>query len=154
MKEMTPAEALHRAAAYCSKSEHCTYEVFNKLMQWGIDEKDAAAIISHLLKEKFIDDARFCRSFINDKYKYNRWGRIKIIYELRQKRIEESVYLSALDETINDELYLENLTSLLQEKKRTIKGDNPLELKAKLFRFATGRGFESADISQALKQIK
>ena len=78
MKDMTPAEALHRAAAYCSGSEHCVSDIREKLRKWNISPTDAESLLARLVKEKFIDEERYCRSSINDKYKYNRWGRIKI----------------------------------------------------------------------------
>ncbi|MEG1585735.1 MAG: regulatory protein RecX [Bacteroidales bacterium] len=151
MKIYSPAEALHKAAAYCSKSEHCISEINEKLRQWGIGTDDADVIIARLQKEKFIDEARYCRSFINDKYKYNRWGRIKIAYALRMKRIPDAIVYEMMDEVINEETYLENLQALIKEKRKTTKGNNPMDIHAKLYRFAAGRGFESSEISRILK---
>lgn len=154
MKTYSPAEALHRAAAYCSKSEHCISEIKEKLHQWGLEKPDAEAIVERLLKEKFIDESRFCRSFINDKYKYSRWGRIKISYALRMKRIPDSLIYDTLDEVIDETIYNDNLTALLREKLKSVKGAHKAEINAKLFRFAAGRGFDSSEISAALKQLE
>ena len=106
--------ALHKAAAYCSRSEHCISEIEEKLSKWGIDKEDSEKIIKRLTEEKFIDQQRFCRSFINDKYKYNKWGRIKIAYALRMKKIDQQTIYDAMDEVINDDLYFENLENLLK----------------------------------------
>lgn len=154
MKTYTPAEALHRAAAYCSKSEHCISEINEKLRQWGVEKPDAEAIVAHLIKEKFIDESRYCRSFINDKYKYSRWGRIKIAYALRSKRVADALIYDTMDEVIDLTLYTENLLSLLKEKQKSTKGAHKSEINAKLFRFAAGRGFDSSEISHALKELQ
>lgn len=153
MKTFTPAEALHKAAAWCSKSEHCISEIKEKLRQWGIAPEDGETIITRLLKEKFIDEERYCRSFINDKYKYNRWGRIKIGYALRMKRIPDATVYDAMDEVIDEDIYMDNLTDLLKEKSKSVRGANKAEVSAKLYRFAAGRGFDSSEIGKALKTL-
>lgn len=150
---LTPGEALHKGAAYCSKSEHCLSEVREKLRQWGTDPDEIQPILDRLLKEKFIDETRYCRSFINDKYKYNRWGRIKIAYALRMKRIPDALIYEAMDEVINEEVYAENLRNLLLEKKKSTRALNPQDMRAKLYRFAAGRGFDSHEIGEAMKQL-
>ncbi|MEG1616749.1 MAG: regulatory protein RecX [Bacteroidales bacterium] len=153
MKSLTQGEALHKAAAYCSKSEHCISEIREKLKQWGTESEDVEPIITRLLKEKFIDENRYCRSFINDKYKYNRWGRIKIGYALRMKKIPDYIVYESMDEVIDEELYRQNLIALLREKKRSAKGINKQEEYAKLFRFAASRGFDCSEISKAIKEM-
>ena len=44
-KTLTPPEALHRAAALCSSSEHCITDIREKLSRWGIGELDARTIV-------------------------------------------------------------------------------------------------------------
>lgn len=151
-KNLSAPEILHKAAAFCSKSEHCITEVKEKLKSWHTDPLDSEAIIEHLIKEKFIDETRYCRSFINDKYKYNRWGRIKIAYALRTKKIADTLIHEAMDEVIDEGIYLENLHNLLKEKRKSVKGNNKQEINGKLFRFAAGRGFESNEISAAINK--
>lgn len=34
-------------------------------------------IIARLLKERFIDESRYTRFFVNDKLRFNKWGRDK-----------------------------------------------------------------------------
>ena len=146
--------ALHKAAAYCSRSEHCISEIEEKLSKWGIDKEDSEKIIKRLTEEKFIDQQRFCRSFINDKYKYNKWGRIKIAYALRMKKIDQQTIYDAMDEVINDDLYFENLENLLRDKMKSTKEKQWFEIYPKLYRFAASRGFESYEISSCLNKLK
>lgn len=153
MKEITAPEALHKAAAYCSRSEHCISEIREKLRLWGLPSEEAQGVIDRLLKEKFIDEARYCKSFVNDKYKYNRWGRIKIGYALKMKRIPDPLVYDAMDEVIDEDLYRENLLALLREKKKTTRSVNAHDEYGKLYRFAAGRGFDSSEISTAIKQL-
>ena len=57
-KEYTLDELLHKAASYCSISEHCIYEVEEKLSLWGVSDKDKGEIIKRLISEDFINEKR------------------------------------------------------------------------------------------------
>ena len=89
-KTLTPPEALHRAAALCSSSEHCITDIREKLSRWGIGELDARTIVERLVQERFIDEERYAIAFAKDKFRFSGWGRIKIRYALQQKRIMTS----------------------------------------------------------------
>lgn len=95
-KTLTPPEALHRAAALCSSSEHCIADIREKLSRWGIGEPDARTIVERLVQERFIDEGRYAIAFAKDKFRFSGWGRIKIRYALQQKRIGNSGIVNAL----------------------------------------------------------
>lgn len=153
MKELTEKEALNKAAAYCSRSEHCPSEVEEKLRQWGVtDEEVRQRIIVWLMEERYIDEARFCQSFANDKFRFNRWGKQKIALYLSQKRLPAPMIAEAL-ETITDEDSLQHAILLMRRKLETIKSDNPYEIYAKLMRFAAGRGIEMETARQAIRTL-
>lgn len=143
---------LHRMAAYCSTAERCRQDVQKKTKEAGLSADAAERIISRLQKERFIDEARFAGSFVNDKLRFNKWGRIKIAYELGKRDIPPDVKQKALDGIAETE-YQSVLVSLLKEKKKTIKARDERELFYKLMRFASGRGFESEDIFSCLRNI-
>ncbi len=146
--------ALHKAAAYCSRSEHCISEIEEKLSGWGIEQDDAQKIIKRLINEKFIDQERFCRFYINDKYKYNKWGKLKIAYSLKMKKIDRDMIYNSLEDVIDYDLYTENLEKMMRDKLKSIKEKKWFEISAKLYRFAASRGFENDDISACLSTIK
>ena len=86
MKEITEPEMLHRAAAYCSTAERCIQDVQKKIDAAGLPPDASERIIARLLKERFIDESRYTRFFVNDKLRFNKWGRVKIGYELYKKK--------------------------------------------------------------------
>ena len=86
-KPLSPGEALNKAAAYCTLCERCISEVSAKLTAWGVPPDEQEEIIARLIDENFIDKTRYCRAFVNDKVKFNRWGRIMIIAALREKHL-------------------------------------------------------------------
>lgn len=152
MEQMTEAEMLHRAAAYCSAAERCIYDVEKKIKAAGLSPEESERIISRLISEKFIDESRFARYFVADKLRFNKWGRIKIAYELRNKNIPASIRTEAL-EAIDENEYEDILLSLLRAKKKSVKGKDERDIFTKLLRFAAGRGFESGEAIRCLKQI-
>ena len=152
MKQLSEREILHLAASYCSLAERCIYDVRKKIVSAGALPEMAEQIIAHLLKEKFIDEARYCRSFVSDKFRFNRWGRIKIDYELRGKNIDNLLINEALTD-IDEEEYESILFALLKDKKRTVKGQTEWDIFSKLYRFALNRGFESSLTVRQLKKL-
>lgn len=132
--------ALYRVATYCSKAERCEYDVRKKLIAWELSEEEQARIIKRLKDEKYLDNSRYCRSYINDKVKYNKWGEKKIIFELRKKMISEKDYLPHLEDISKDD-FEEQLVHILKVKNRTTKAKDDYDRKTKLIRFALGRGF-------------
>ncbi len=138
---MTEKEALNLAMKLCSKKEYASGEIRSKLQEWEVDEDLSERIISKLISEKFIDDQRYSRAFVNDKLKFSKWGKIKIAYMLRQKHVSESIISEAI-ENIDPELYENILHDELIKKAKTIKAASDYEFKGKLVQFASGRGFE------------
>lgn len=134
--------ALSKVQFICSKQEKCCSDIRKKLQDWNISIDDQDEIIQSLLEDKFIDESRFTNFYVRDKYRFNKWGRIKISYHLKHKQIPESIINEALEQ-INHEEYSENLQDILQSKLRSLKDDDPYQLKTKLYRFAQSRGFES-----------
>lgn len=152
MKPLGEQEMLHRAAAYCSAAERCVQDVRKKIEAAGLTPEENERIVARLLKEKFIDENRFAKSFVNDKLRFNKWGRIKIGYELQKKNIPSAIRNEALDE-IDEQEYLEILTSLLKSKMRSVKGKDARDTYYKLLRFASGRGFQPQEASRCLKRL-
>lgn len=150
MKPISPAEALNKAAAYCTLCERCTNEVSKKLTAWGVTTAEQEKIIARLKSEGFIDEARYCRAFVNDKLRFNRWGRIKIQAALREKQLPKEHIADAMEQ-IDEEEYLQTLRELIAIKQKEYKGGEDYTTKQKLIRFAASRGFEPGKILQIIK---
>ena len=151
-KEYSLEELLHKAASYCSISEHCVSEVETKLDAWCVGCDDKSTIIKRLIEEDFINEKRFCIFFVKDKFRFNKWGKIKISFALKGKGIENALISEALN-TIDDGEYEELLASILKTKLVGLKYEFEYEKQGKLFRFAQSRGFENNVIEKALRSI-
>jgi len=152
MKEYSFDELLHKAASYCSISEHCISEVELKLKAWGVASDKADKIIDRLKEDDFINEKRYCIAFVKDKFRFNKWGKIKISYALKQKGLDNNLIQNALN-TIDEGEYQEMLAELLKAKLQTIKWEYEYEKMGKLFNFAQSRGFESAVIDKAVRNL-
>lgn len=150
---MTESELLHKMAAFCSAGEHCIHDVKKKMAPVDLPAEAKERIIARLLQEKFIDEARFCNSFINDRIRFNKWGRKKVEYELRLRQIPYACYAEALEE-FDPEEYHTILLNLLRDKKRSVRGKDQRDVFYKMLRFAAGRGFESAETIRCLKELQ
>lgn len=149
MIEITETEALSRVAAYCSTAEHCRAEITEKLQRWSIPYDAIDRILARLEQEKYIDDERYCRAFVRDKYRFDKWGKVKIGQALQLKKIPQSVYFPFLNE-IDEEEYLSILSGLLAAKRKSVRAENEYERNNKLVRFALSRGFEMKDIRRCI----
>jgi len=135
-------QILKNAAVVCSKSDKCSSDMIGSLRQRGLSDEEITAGIDFLINEKFIDDKRYTLHFVHDKFKFNKWGKVKIAYMLRQKHIAQHLIEKSLD-SIADEDYEKTICELLKAKVKSVKGANDHERKGKLAVFAQGRGFES-----------
>lgn len=146
---MTTDEILYKLAARCSTSEQCLSDVEAKLKRYDLSEEERTRILQHLVEEKYIDDKRYAEAFVRDKYRFNKWGRIKIAQGLRMKGIDNgtvNVAMGVIDETE----YLHILRELIKAKRKSIRGKSDYEVNGKLIRFAIGRGFEFAAIRSCM----
>ena len=96
-----------------------------------------------------IDDERFCRAFVNDKFRFAKWGKMKIAQGLYMKKIPSDVAWRYLNE-IDEEEYLSILRALLASNRKSIHAADDYELNGKLMRFAMSRGFELKDIKRCI----
>lgn len=149
--ECSENEAKYKAEAYCSSMERCVAEVEAKLEQWGAAPEISEKVIKHLLDKKYIDQKRFCAAFVRDKYRFNQWGRIKIRQALWLKKIPEALIAQGMEE-IDEREYMEILSGLIEQKKRSVKARTEYERNGKLIRFAIGKGFEMEAVLRCVKQ--
>ncbi|MFN8239677.1 MAG: regulatory protein RecX [Bacteroidales bacterium] len=134
--------AFKKAMALCAGREMCVSDVSSKLASWGLEPGESGKIIAMLVRDKFIDEERYARAFVNDKFRHNKWGKIKLAAELRRKKLNSQTIrdaLAAIDETV----YLETIRSLISNQRRRIKAKSNYELRGKLVRFMLSKGFES-----------
>lgn len=145
--------ALNKAMALCSHREYCISDMQSKLQLWGVENNDAEKIMSILIKENFINESRFSSAFVKDKFNYNKWGKVKIAANLRVKNIHGDNISLALA-TIDNDVYIKTLNTLISGHRRFVKAKNQYDLKAKLLRYGLSKGFESSLLYDILNDLE
>ncbi|MCQ2348115.1 MAG: RecX family transcriptional regulator [Paludibacteraceae bacterium] len=135
--EYSLPDLIAKAEHYTASAEHCAEEVRLKLHQWGATSSDEQAVIEHLLNGGFINHLRYATAFVHDKLLFQNWGRIKIAYALRAKKIEDSAINEAL-ENIDEQDYLAILNKVALLKKNANREQQ--------IRFLLQRGFSYEEI--------
>ena len=151
MKKYTEKELTLKAETYCASAERCPSDVKEKLLKWGATEAVSARIITHLFEERYLDTVRYCIFFVRDKYRFNQWGRMKIIQALRAKQLSTEEIEAGLKEIDLNE-YDDILKSLLTKKAESLNATSDYDRNAKLIRFAAGRGFTMNEIMRHIKR--
>lgn len=155
MKPVTKEKALERMTSLCSRSEQCESDINRKLINWGLGAADRQEIITYLKENRFVDDARFARSYANDKSRFSHWGPYKIKIELVNRRIKASVINAAL-KAVPQQVWKDSLLKVALNKAKTLDltGEDSFNESHKLFRYIVSRGFPSAVASKAVKIMK
>ncbi len=98
-------------------------------------------IIIHLLQNDFLNEERFARSFVRGKFNQKKWGKKKIISQLKLKDISMYNIKIALTE-IDASDYILTLNTLALKKFNTTKGANSFIKRKKISTFLIGKGYE------------
>jgi regulatory protein len=134
-------EIFAKLARLCSRSEECSPDIRKKIADSGGDTEMQERIIKRLQEEKFLDDERYARAYTRDKFRLNKWGRIKMRYYLKMKGLQDSIIETGFEE-IDEDQYVKLLVKTMKEKAKTVKKTNKFEKMGQVIRYAQGRGFE------------
>ena len=148
-KPITEQEALQKLSALCARAEHSSGEMLEKMRRWQLSEDARERVLDRLIDEKFVDDERFARLFVREKIRFDRWGRRKIEQALYQKGVASDISRRVLDE-VDDEAYVAELKKLIAAKRRSVQAESDYGMRAKLTKYALGRGFDYNVIRQCI----
>ena len=144
---------LSKLQSLCARSEQAPYDIFQKALKMGLDSDTAQSLVDQLVSDNFLNTERYAQAFVNDKFRFEHWGRIKISYALRTKQIPDHDISIALEEKIDDDEYLETCCDLLRSRMRGMSLPLSPNDRARLYRYLAQRGFESEVIGRALSTL-
>jgi regulatory protein len=151
-KILTKEQALQKLKQYCAYQERCHREVKEKLYALGVWKRDHDEIIATLIEENYLNEERFAIAYAGGKFRIKGWGRVKIKYELKQKRVSEYCIKKALKQ-IDESNYIDKLTKLAIEKYQSLKAEQYLIRKKKTIDYLVGRGFELDLINFVISEL-
>ena len=156
IKKTKPVDSgmvLQKIQYFCSYQERCIRDTEKKLKDWAVQKKLIPSIISQLKEEGYINEERFAKVYAGSKFRINKWGRQKIEFELKLKRIPEVLIQKGIEE-IDEEDYQQVLRDLIQRKQKEIIPEKNLNIREKIITFVQGKGYEMELIFTALKELK
>ena len=142
LKTYTVQEATKKIEYYCAYQDRCHKEVALKLQQMNMIPLAIDNIISHLIENNYLNEERFAKSFARGKFNIKKWGKQRIVRELKMRDISKYNIESALKEISYDD-YIHTFNELSQKRLSQIKETNPLKKKKKLVDYLLYRGWES-----------
>lgn len=153
-KQLTKEQALQKARHYCGYQERSHSEVKEKLYSFGLYKQQVEELLSQLIEENYLNEERFAIQFAGGRFRLKQWGRVKIKYELKQKRVSDYCIKKALKE-IDEEDYLKTLQTLAQKKWASVKGEgvNHYVKLSKTTDYLLQKGYEPELIRQAIARI-
>ena len=140
-QSLTVNEAKKKLEHYCAYQERCHKEVRQKLKDMNMIPEAIDAIVVHLLEHDFLNEERFAKTFVSGKFNIKKWGKRRLVQELKQKDIAKYNINIALA-MISDKEYIETFNALAENKSKSIRETNSLKKKKKLSDYLVYRGWE------------
>lgn len=151
-ENFTIKEIEFKLKQYCSYQDRCHSEVENKLSNFNLISEAKDQILFNLINEDYLNETRFCKSFVRGKFKIKNWGKRRIVQELKSRKISEFNIKKGLSE-INEFDYQEKFENLFNKKLSSLENLNSIDKKKKIFSYLQYRGWETNLIYEKINQI-
>ncbi len=145
--------AFEKTKRYCAYQDRCHQEVRQKIISLKIYGDDLEEIITELIKQDFLNEERYARSFARGKFRLKKWGRNKIKQQLYARRISDYCIRKAMTE-IEEEDYIDTLREVINKKVNQLVDQPKLIRKDKAIKYALSRGYESNLIFKIVKELE
>jgi len=149
---ITVTEATKKMERYCAYQERCHRDVMDKLQTMKLIPEAKEKIILHLIEHNFLNEERFARSFARGKFRIKKWGKQRIIRELKYRQISQYNIKFALRE-IPEIDYLQTFENLAQNKCDAITETNVSKKRKKLVDYLLYRGWETQLVYEKVNEL-
>ncbi len=136
------SEAQAKMENYCAYQERCHQEVELKLREMQLIPEAVEKIMLHLFQHDYINETRFAKAYARGKFSIKKWGRNRIVNELKKRKISTYNINTALLE-IPDKDYHKSFDELAEKRLHQIKETNKYKKRKKLADYLLYRGWES-----------
>jgi regulatory protein len=123
-----------------------------KLYDLGMKTNEIDIVVVHLLQNDFLNEERFSRSFARGKHRIKKWGKIRIVNELKQRHIAAPNIKLALTE-ISEEQYQETFHTLAEKHWEILKESDGQKKKKKWCDYLLRKGWESNLVYEKMKEL-
>ncbi|RBW55302.1 recombinase RecX [Tenacibaculum sp. E3R01] len=151
-KVFTVDEIKRKIEFYCVYQDRCHKDVEKKLRDYNLIPEAREYILLHLLEHNFLNEERFSKSFARGKFRIKKWGKQRIVRELKQREISSYNIKTALKE-IDEQDYIATLYSLIEKKNNFLSETNLFKKKKKIIDHLLYKGFETNLIFEAVNEV-
>lgn len=151
---LTLKELKTRMERFCAYQERCHMEVKTKLHQIGAFRDDSDAVISHLIQNDYLNETRFAMLYVRSKFSIKKWGKKRIINELKLRKITSYNIDKALAQ-ISEKNYHMTFDTLAEKRWDQLKKNKESlsQRKKKWIKYLQYRGWENDLIFQELNKL-
>lgn len=150
---MVDTLTLERLKRYCVYQDRCHNEVRSKLLSLKVYGHDLEEIMAILAEENFLNEERFARSYVRGKYRIKKWGRNKILQNLKLKKISPYCIKKGMTE-IDPSEYEANLYNVLTNYIKTRKNKySAAILRHNSIKYAQSKGYEWSLIEKVTAKL-
>ncbi len=135
----------------CARAEKSSGDARRLMRGWGLSPTAIEQVLRTLLKERFVDDARYARAFVREKSMLSGWGAYKIRVALRRKEVKAEIVEEVLAEIDPAENRARLLRQLLR-KTRTLRSQNQYDTRNKLLRYGLSLGYDYEMVREVVSQ--
>ncbi|WP_243878658.1 regulatory protein RecX [Winogradskyella pelagia] len=150
-KTYTVDEAQKRMEHYCAYQERCHKEVRTKLRSMRMIPEAIDAIMVKLIEGNYLNEERFAKTFVRGKFSIKKWGKNRLVKELKFREISKYSIDKALGE-IDEIDYYNTLDELIRKRIDQVKETNLFKKKRKVADYLLYRGWESHLIYEKLNE--
>lgn len=151
-KSYTVQEIQQKIAQYCVYQDRCHKEVEEKIKSFDLIPEAREMILLNLMKDNFLNEERFAKSFARGKFRIKHWGKNRIVNELKMRDISPYNIKTALKE-IDDKEYINTIYKITENRNNVISESNPYKRKKKLIDFLLRKGFETDLIFKTIEDV-
>ncbi|QOD59512.1 RecX family transcriptional regulator [Polaribacter haliotis] len=151
-KSFTVEELKRKLENYCVYQDRCHKEVEQKMHEFNLIPEAREIILLSLMKDNFLNEERFSKSFARGKFRIKSWGKQRIVRELKFRDISAYNIKTALKE-IDETEYIETVYRITENRNEVISEPNIYKRKKKLIDFLMRKGFENELIYKVVKEV-
>ncbi len=150
-KTYTVDQAQKKLESYCAYQERCHKEVNAKLRDMRMIPEAIDKIVVHLIEHNFLNEERFAKAFVRGKFRIKKWGKIRLVRELKFRAISKYSIDTALKEIDLDDYYT-TLDELTKKRIAQVSENNIYKKKKKVADYLLYRGWESHLVYEKLNE--
>lgn len=120
-------------------------DVYDYLIRKGFTDEETSEVCDYIEEVGLVDDDLYVKFFVEDSFRIKNKGARKIVYELKQRGIDDDKINEAIEEA--SDMQYDALKEAYERKLEATKNEtDQYKRKNKIIRFLISRGFDYSDI--------